>query len=217
MIIRVINKLKYLFEFSHFKYNWRRRNSNNYTTVGNLFPYDKVTVGDKTYGTLNINTYGNEKEYLKIGSYCSIAGNVKFLLGGEHGYTNLSTYPFRKYINKVDEVTQTRGPIIINDDVWIGENTIILSGVEIGQGAVIGAGSIVTKDVPPYAIFIGNSVKKYRFSNLVIEKLINFRFSILEDDLIKKNINLLYENINESNVDTIIKRLNDDAGASNHE
>jgi serine acetyltransferase len=103
----------------------------------------------------------------------------------------------------------SKGDIIIKDDVWIGANAIILSGVTIGQGALIGAGAVVTKDVPPYAIVGGNPAKviKYRFSEKVIKKLLEFDFSKLDQNKIKTNIEALYKNITDENVDDVLKAL----------
>ncbi len=209
MINLGIRKIKIYFELILFKIKWRKLNAHNFTAVGNIFPINKVSVGEKTYGKLNVKTYGDDNESLRIGSYCSIAGDVKFLLGGEHSYKGLSTYPFKKFICKIDENTITKGPILIKDDVWIGESAIILSGVEIGQGAVIAAGSIVAKNVPPYAIYAGNEVKKYRFSEKVIQKLLGCNFGSLEDKVILNNIKMLYDEVDESNVDKIISIITD--------
>lgn len=147
-----------------------------------------------TYGTLNVQSYGNSEEKLSIGSYCSIAGNVIFLLGGEHPYKGFSTDPFRKYICGIDKNTATKGPIVIEDDVWIGENSLILSGVKIGQGAIIAAGSIVTKNIPPYAIFAACKVLKYRFDQEVINALLHFDYENLDINHIKKMLKISTKN-----------------------
>lgn len=207
MIRSLINRIMQVCRIENFKRKWRKVNSHNYTSIENYFPLDKVSVGKKTYGKLNVKSYGNEEECLKIGSYCSIAGNVKFLLGGEHSYKGLSTYPFKKYFSQMSENTITKGPIIIQDDVWIGENSIILSGVIIGQGAVIAAGSVVAKDVPPYGIFVNGKVSKFRFSETIIEKLLKVDFAMLKNQTILENIDAFYENINDKNIDGILDVL----------
>mgnify|MGYP004525761531 CR=1 FL=1 len=186
------------FGLMKFKKNWRKRNVHNLTVAKNIFPIDKVDVGRYTYGPLNILTFGNPKEHLKIGSFCSIGPDVKFLLGGEHPYRGVSTFPFKVKVCGFEYEAKTKGPIVIEDDVWIGANSIVLSGVHIGQGAIIVAGSVVAKDVPPYAIFTGNKVIRYRFPENVTEKLLNFDYSKLEDTDIKENIDLLYEDLGES-------------------
>lgn len=75
--------------------------------------------------------------------------------------------------------TQAKGNIIVNDDVWIGDSALILSGVEIGQGAVIAAGAVVTEDVPPYAVVGGVPAKviKYRFRDDVIKELVKIDYA----------------------------------------
>jgi len=185
---------------------WRKRNEHNYTEICNRFDFDLVNVGKYTYGDLNIIHFGTKSSKLKIGNYCSIASEVKFILGGEHNYKNLSTYPFKKkFIN--EEETLTKGDIIVGDDVWIGYGAVILSGVKIGQGAVIGAGSIVRKDVPPYAVYVNDKVVKYRFNENIIKKLLLLDYSKLEKENIENNINKLYENVNEENVDEILRKI----------
>lgn len=190
---KVLSKIK-LFKF---KQNWRKQNLSNYTTVSSYFDVNKVSVSKRTYGTLNIRTYGNSSEKLSIGSYCSIAGNVWFLLGGEHNYDGLLTYPFDNYVLNIQENTISKGPIVIKDDVWIGEGCTILSGVTIGQGSVIGAGTVVAKDVPPYSIFVNGKVIKYRFNEALISKLIKLDLSKLDEDYLSKNKNLIYRKLDE--------------------
>jgi len=79
---------------------WRQRNKHNGTVAPTFlfehkFPMDKVHVGKGTYGRLNVIEYGNPEEELRIGNYCSIGGEVVFLLGGNHDYTSLSTFPYK--------------------------------------------------------------------------------------------------------------------------
>ena len=150
---------KYLF---HRK--WNRRNRHNFTHAKNLFDIDKVSVGIATYGELNVLTYNNEN-VLRIGNYCSIGPNVWFVVSADHRLDCISTYPFRnKFYEREFLEAISKGDIIVEDDVWIGCNVTILSGVHIGQGAVIAAGAVVNKDVPDYAIVGGVPAKvlKYR-------------------------------------------------------
>lgn len=158
-----------------FRKQWRSLNPHNGTVAINEFPAEKVTVGNATYGGLKVLAFGNPEEALRIGNYCSIADSVTFLLGGEHGYHTISTFPLWSHVlgYASNGYTPTKGPIIVEDDVWIGCGALILSGVTIGKGAIIAAGSIVTKDVPPYAIWAGHKVIKKRFSDDIIEQILD--------------------------------------------
>lgn len=164
----------------------------------NIFPIDCVQVGKMTYGPLEVHTWGASNEKLEIGHYCSIAEGVKFILGGNHYYHTFSTYPFKVMVMKEEKEAWSKGPIVIGNDVWIGMDSMILSGVTIGQGAVIAAGSVVTKDVPPYAIVGGNPAKviKYRFEPQIIDRLLKIEFSNINDRFVQENIAQLYESLN---------------------
>lgn len=186
---------------------YRKMNKHNFTQLRKCTDVSRVKVGKGTYGYLDILTYGNMNSNLYIGNFCSIADKCVFLLGGEHKYNTLSTYPFKAKYTKEREA-ETKGDIIVGDDVWIGYGCTILSGVKIGQGAIIGAQSVVAKDIPPYAIYAGNKIIKYRFSDDVIKKLSKVDFSKLDEKKIKTNIEYFYKEIKEENVDEIIKKIN---------
>jgi virginiamycin A acetyltransferase len=210
MLSTLIRIIKNKTELYLFKRKWRKKNYDNDTYVANIFDISRVNVGNYTYGLLNvIHSYGNPKEKLTIGSYCSISTDVYFLLGGEHFFKGLSTFPFKVYICHEEYEAISKGEIKICDDVWIGHGAIILSGVTIHQGAIVAAGSVVTKDVPPYTIVGGNPARiiKYRFENEVIEKLLKVDFSKLDSNKIKNNIDILYTEINSTNIDDILKSL----------
>ena len=188
---------------------WRRKNSNNGIFLSNYKHAEKVIAGKGSYGCINALCDSSSNEKLYIGNYVSIAQNVLFIVASDHNYKNITTYPFKvKYLNAGYEA-YSKGDIIVKDDVWIGANAIILSGVTIGQGAVIAAGSVVTKDVPPYAIVGGNPARviKYRFEPEIIEKLKKVDFSKLTDDKIKEKVEALYTEINENTVDKVLEEL----------
>jgi len=136
-----------------------------------------------------------------IGKYCSIASGVKFLPGGEHDYKRVSTFPFSKKmeIQLTKKESFSKGDITVGNDVWIGTNALILSGVNIGNGAVIAAGSVIVKDVPHYAIVGGNPAKiiKMRFSDAQIEELLKIKWWDWDEDSLKNNIGYLYGNIED--------------------
>lgn len=129
----------------------------------------------------------------------------RVLFAGGHEISVLSTYPFcQKFLGEGDAVTN--GPIILDDDVWVGDSTIIMSGVHIGQGAVIGAGAIVTHDIPAYAVAVGTPARvvKYRFDEKIIAKLMQVDYAKLNPEKIKENISLLTTQVIENNVDEMV-------------
>lgn len=169
-------------------------------------------IGRFTYGfnAANVLCHSVDKsERLIIGDFCSIAQHVQFILASEHPFKGLSTYPFKVKILGHEAEAGSKGDIIVKDDVWIGQSAIILSGVTINQGAIVAAGSVVTKDVPPYAIVGGNPAKviKYRFEPEVIEELKKFDFSLLTEEKVKKLGEKLYNEITVDNVKRIIEDI----------
>ncbi|MTV39991.1 glycosyltransferase [Duganella radicis] len=190
---------------------WRALNPHNETilqTAHGLFNFDKLSVGRRTYGGITLWTFGDPREKLTIGHFCSIADDVKFLLGGNHPHDGVSTFPFlTKYFGQLE--AKSKGAITVGDDVWIGYNSTILSGVTIGQGAVIAAGSTVTRDVPPYAIVGGNPARllKYRFEPAVVEKMLKLDYSRVSDEAIMASRDILYQPITPENADAIVAAL----------
>lgn len=195
---------------------WKKQNRHNTTQPGCSFPIEKVRVGEYTYGTLNVVSYGNKCERLEIGKYCSIAGEVKFLLSGEHDYRRISTFPFSRAILKREPEAICKGPIIVEDGVWIGYGCIILSGVRIGTGAVIGAGSVVCKDVPPYAIYAGGRIIGNRFNESITEKLLEFPFPMMSKEEIAQKIDILESHVDDGNVDAFIAKIMNGVSAHDH-
>ena len=199
-------RIKFLF----FQRKYRRRNKHNETYIANFCDLSKIVVGKKTYGTLHIVDFTPEDVKLVIGSYCSIAEGVYFLLGGEHEINTISTYPFKVKVFGHTSEAGTKGAIIIQDDVWIGTNAIICSGVTIGQGAVIAAGAVVTKDVAPYAIVGGNPAKliKYRFEEGLRNKLLNMDIVKLFDKFVNDDISFIYQKLDENKLDIVLEKYN---------
>lgn len=207
----MIGIIKRIIKLEIFKRRWRKINSNNYTRAKMLFNINDITVGNNSYGDLYIYQWGEKGEGLDIGDYVSIANDVKFILGGNHRYDTISTYPFKVKILGEKRETYTNGKIIIEDGVWIGMNSIIMSGVKIGKGAVIAAGSIVTKDVEPFSIVGGNPAKiiKYRFSEEIRLKLNEINSKDIPQKYIEDNIDLLYQSITIDIIDKIIGDINE--------
>ena len=188
---------------------WRKKNAHNQIYLRNYNYQNKVSAGKNSYGCIDALFDGNDNNNLFIGNYVSIANDVLFIISSDHNYKNISTFPFKAKCIDGEKEALSKGDIVVGDDVWIGTRSIILSGVTINQGAVVAAGSIVTKDVPPYAIVGGNpaQVIKYRFSPEIIEKLKKIDYSKLSEDKIREHIEDLYTEISEDNIDNIIEVL----------
>lgn len=188
-----------------FKLIWRHRNSHNKTRANNIFSADKVTVGIGTYGPIEIPYLHNDANVV-IGNYCSIGDGVILMAGGVHDYKRISTYPFQTLTySQMNCNDCSKYSIKIDDDVWIGYEAIILPGVHIGKGSVIGARSVVAKDVPPYSIYVQNRVIKKRFSNEIIEKIQNIDYSKIVHKKGDSYEKYCQTQIDESNVDEILK------------
>lgn len=198
--------IKSLLKLYFFNKKWREKNPHNFTRAGFLFPIDAVTVGKYSYGEINAKFFGNQAERLKIGNYVSIAEDVYFCMGGEHEMGHIMTYPFDEKLFH-NKSSRTKGEIIVEDDVWIGTRATILSGVTIGKGAVIAAGSVICKDVPPYAVVASNRIIRYRFSAEICNKLCEIDYGKLNIDQLKKMKNILNMNVDKNNVEFIADKI----------
>lgn len=183
---------------------FRIKNKKNNITLLTYYPIKNISVGMCSYGKLKIKSYNN-KGKISIGNYCSIADNVEFLVGGEHNYKRISTYPFQSKIYKQLTSDTPNYDIIIEDDVWIGYGCLIMSNAHIGKGSVIGARSVVTGEVPPYSIYVGNKVVKQRFSNDIVNKLSDIDFSKVNHTLNDKYSRFCQIEITPNNIDKIIE------------
>ncbi|MDE6349426.1 MAG: CatB-related O-acetyltransferase [Treponemataceae bacterium] len=135
---------------------------------------------------------------LKIGRFCSVACGAKFLFASaNHTMRSLSTYPFPIFFEEwgldaanVADAWDNKGDIVIGNDVWIGFEAVILGGVTVGDGAIVGARAVVTKDVPPYTIVGGVPAKpiRKRFSDGVIAELLRLQWWNWPEDRIRKNL-----------------------------
>lgn len=150
-----------------------------------------VNIGTHSYVDGPINLYFSEGANLNIGKFCSIAAGLVAILGGNHRGDWLSTFPFGKDFEcSTPGHPSSKGDINIGNDVWIGMNSTILSGVTIADGAIIGACSVVSKDIPPYCLVCGNpaTVKKQRFDDVTISNLIEIKWWDWPDSKISKAI-----------------------------
>ncbi|WP_281015799.1 MULTISPECIES: CatB-related O-acetyltransferase [unclassified Mesorhizobium] len=144
---------------------------------------EAAKVGRHSHSNLTASSFLHctERSPVQIGAFCAIAPEVLFVCQANHPTETASNFGLQDQILKtktVYEYLRTKGPIIVGNDVWIGTRATILSGVTIGDGAVVAAGSVVSKDVPPYAIVAGNPARfvKYRFSEEVIAAMRKIRW-----------------------------------------
>ncbi|MEH6798285.1 MAG: CatB-related O-acetyltransferase [Halopseudomonas sabulinigri] len=129
------------------------------------FNYPQYEYGVGSYGLPEVRDWG-EGATLNIGNYCSIADGVRILLGGHHRADWITTFPFPAFLPQASSIAGyngTHGDVLIGSDVWLCSHCIILSGVKVGHGAVVAAGSVVVKDVEPYSIVGGNPAKFIRW------------------------------------------------------
>jgi chloramphenicol O-acetyltransferase type B len=151
-------------------------------------------IGPGTYGFPRVFEYPNDAE-LKIGAYCSIAADVSIFLGGQHHPEWVTTFPFGALWTEHYNADQpwSHGDVVIGSDVWIGREAMLMSGVTIGDGAVVAARALVTKDVPPYTIVGGSPAKplRTRFPPEVVDKLLAIRWWDWPEERIRRAAPLL--------------------------
>ncbi|MDE6505508.1 MAG: CatB-related O-acetyltransferase [Clostridia bacterium] len=173
---------------------------NEYKTscyIKNVVKAPNISIGNYTYYDDNVaaaefehnNVLFNYPEFgdkLVIGKFCQIAQNVKFIMGAaNHRLSSVTTYPFNVFGGLWQEKTPPhlqqlpfKGDTVIGNDVWIGRESVIMPGVKIGDGCIIAAYSVVTKDVEPYCVVGGNPAKfiKKRFDDELIGLLLNTKW-----------------------------------------
>ncbi len=228
MIKKIIYYIIYLYNYLYFKQRNIKLNGYSIIKKTSLDQFTRIEKNNYISNSeIGFASYiGQNSLFLKtkIGKFCSIGSNVRIIYGTHPSRNFVSTHPAfysnAKHLtfsfvksNIFDEEkyadTQRRFLLLIENDVWIGSNVSIMSGIKIGDGAIIGAGSLVTKDVAPYSIVGGNPAKliRMRFS----EDQINFlkKFSWFNKDLtwisnnayFFKDIELLMAKFNNSNID----------------
>mgnify|MGYP000087397170 FL=1 len=179
----------------------------------NVITDPAITVGDYTmYNDFVNDPVGFEKnnvlyhypinhDHLIIGKFCSIACGAKFLFNSaNHTLSSLSTYPFPLFFEEwglekrnVAESWDNKGDIVLGNDVWIGYEAVIMAGVTIGDGAIIGARAVVTKDVPPYTVAGGIPAKpiKKRYPEETIAALSELKWWDWPENRIAQNLHAI--------------------------
>ena len=158
----------------------------------NIIKNPNIIVGDFTYYDDPDDVYSFEKNVLYhfdfngdkliIGKFCQIATGARFIMNGAtHAMDGFSTYPFKIFGGSWSETPinfEHKGDTVIGNDVWIGNSVTFMPGVKIGDGSIIGANSVVTKNVDPYTIVAGNPAKviRKRFEDETTGFLINLRW-----------------------------------------
>ena len=156
-----------------------------------------ISIGDYTYYDDRDNPTGFEQnnilfnypecgDRLIIGKFCQIASGAKFIMGpANHRISSVTTYPFSVFGGRWSEQTPPhlsqlpfKGDIVVGNDVWIGRESVIMPGVKIGDGSIIGAYAVVTRDVPPYCVVGGNPARfiKKRFHDELIQILLELKW-----------------------------------------
>lgn len=171
-----------------------------------------IEYGRGTYGKIELlQVLSGVTKTIKVGNFCSIAQEVCAIVAG-HNLNWVSTYPFsfRGFEKAKDIEGHPRAyEIVIGNDVWIGRKTLFLGDVDVGDGAVIGAGTVVRGKVEPYSIVIGNPSRfiKKRFSDSQIEKLLKIKWWNWSNKKIDDNVHLLYSDKIDEFIDTHIGNI----------
>ncbi len=166
-----------------------------------------LTLGRYSYIATHILSHDPD---VRIGNFSSLAANITFHGRDNHTIDTVATFPLFTLYPEMPDKTFTKGPIVIGNDVWVGDKVVFMSGVTVGDGAVIGANAVVTKDCEPYGVYAGNPArcKKKRFSypgcnlNLltqqsVIQNLLQIKWWDWPDKKIKENIEWFFKPVEE--------------------
>ncbi|WP_345953203.1 CatB-related O-acetyltransferase [Mucilaginibacter sp. PAMB04168] len=190
----------------------------------NIITHPNIEVGDYTYYDDTLDPYNFEKNVLYhfdfigdkliIGKFCAIACGAKFIMNGaNHEITPISTFPFGIFgngwqkINEGVDLTEkypNKGNTVIGNDVWIGHDATLMPGIKVGNGAVIASKSVVTRDVPDYAIVGGNpaQVIRMRFNEDTVERLLGIAWWNWSAEKITEHLHLI-NSINLDELETV--------------
>lgn len=175
--------------------------------IKNTISNPNIIIGDYTYYDDPEDSENFERNVLYhfpfigdkliIGKFCALSRGVKFIMNGaNHKMSGFSTYPFEIFGNGWERITPQpseypfKGDTIINNDVWMGYEAVIMPGVQIGDGAIIAAKSVVTKDIQPYTIVGGNPAKiiRQRFADAIVQVLLEIAWWNWDIEKITRNL-----------------------------
>jgi chloramphenicol O-acetyltransferase type B len=179
--------------------------------------YPEHRIGRGCYGPLQIKSFGADGESVTIGNFCSFAEETAILVGADHRHDWVSTYPFTVFDPRAAHIPGHPAPsegVRIGSDVWMGFRSIVLDGVTVGDGAVIAAGAVVTKDVRPYAIVGGCPARELgrRFTDEIIDSLLEIAWWEWSDGEIAEHFDHLLSN----DINQFIARATDPGSAAAH-
>lgn len=185
----------------------------NLVFLKNIITRPNIIVGDYTYYDDTHDAYNFEKNVLYhfdfigdkliIGRFCAIACSVKFIMNGaNHEIKPVSTFPFGIFghgwetVNESVDLTQkypNKGDMVIGNDVWIGHDATLMPGIKVGNGAIIASKSVVTKNVPDYAIVGGNPAQiiRMRFDDDTIKRLLDVAWWNWDAEYISQHVKLI--------------------------
>nr|WP_274427006.1 CatB-related O-acetyltransferase [Chelativorans sp. YIM 93263] len=169
--------------------------------IGDYTYYDDPDGPDAFAEKCVLHHYEFIGDKLIIGRFCAIAEGARFIMNGaNHVLSGFSTYPFNIFGHGweegFDEETwrnEVRGDTVIGNDVWIGMDAVIMPGVKIGDGAIIGGKAVVTRDVPPYAVYAGNPavLLKMRFDDDTVRRLLDIAWWDWPAEKITRNLDAI--------------------------
>ncbi len=168
--------------------------------VGDYTYYDDAATGGEDFESHVTHHYEFIGDELIIGKFCAIGKGVEFVMNGaNHRMASVTTYPFNIFAHGWEKCTPTldelpfKGDTVVGNDVWMGQNVTVLPGVHIGDGAIIGANSVVSSNIPPYTIAAGNPCRviRPRFNQELTAYLLELRWWDWEPEKIFRNLEIL--------------------------
>ncbi|MGK7912447.1 MAG: Vat family streptogramin A O-acetyltransferase [Synechococcus sp.] len=178
--------------------------------IKNTVSNPNIIIGDYTYYDDPDDSENFERNVLYhfpfigdrliVGKFCAFARGLKFIMNGaNHHLDGISTYPFQIFGNGWERLTPSavqspyKGDTVVGNDVWIGYEAVIMPGVQIGDGAIVAAKSVVVSDIEPYTIVGGNPARciRQRFDSKVVRSLLDIAWWDWDIDKITRNLNII--------------------------